>query len=151
MEVCSGRDDLLITHALGSCLGITVHDPVACVGGLLHVMLPDSTIDVGKSADNPFMFVDTGVPALFRTCYAAGAQKARVVVKVAGGACVSGAEDQDFFQIGRRNFAALRKLLWRNGVLLKASDVGGGQSRTMSLHVGTGEVLLRTGGQSFRL
>lgn len=144
MVVSDRADDVMVTHALGSCLGIAIHDPVAQVGGLLHVMLPLSTIDQQKAADNPAMFVDTGVPKLFIECYKAGAQKQRIVVKVAGGACVRGDEKTDFFKIGKRNFVTLRKLLWKNGVLLKRHDIGGNHSRTMSLAVGTGEVTITT-------
>ena len=60
MKISAEKDDLIVTHALGSCLGITIYDPVACVGGMLHVMLPLSTIDPNKAAANPYMFVDTG-------------------------------------------------------------------------------------------
>jgi chemotaxis protein CheD len=151
MKIGVVAGEILITHALGSCLGITIHDPVAGVGGLLHVMLPDSTIDPHKSAQNPAMFVDTGVPRLFHACYNAGAEKGRIVLKVAGGACTSDDEEHDYFKIGKRNVTALRKLLWKNGVLLKASDVGGTKSRTMTLEIGSGEVLLRTNGETTKL
>jgi chemotaxis protein CheD len=144
MKVSVQPGDQLITYALGSCLGIAIHDPEAGVGGLLHVMLPLSTIDPAKAAENPFMFVDTGVPKLFLSCYKARAQKQRLVVKVAGGASVHGDEADDFFQIGKRNFIMLRKLLWKNGVLLKTHDVGGTHSRTMALDIGTGNVTLKT-------
>jgi chemotaxis protein CheD len=146
MKVSAKRVDLLVTHALGSCLGIAVYDPVACVGGLLHVMLPLSTIDPVKAARNPFMFVDTGVPKLFIECYKAGAQKQRLEVRAAGGADSYDREEYDIFQIGKRNFIMLRKLLWKNGVLLKSCDVGGSSSRTMSLKIGTGEVTVKSDG-----
>jgi chemotaxis protein CheD len=148
MKISSDRDDSIITYALGSCLGITVHDPVALVGGMLHVMLPLSTIDLVKSKDNPLMFVDTGVPRLFLEAYKAGARKERLIVKAAGGACSAGKEEDDYFQIGKRNFVMLRKLLWKNGVLLKAHDIGGNQSRTLSLNIGTGEVILKINGST---
>jgi chemotaxis protein CheD len=144
MKISSQPGDQLVTYALGSCLGIAIHDPVVNVGGLLHVMLPLSTIDPAKAAENPSMFVDTGVPQLFISCYKAGAQKQRLVVKVAGGASVHIDEAEDHFQIGKRNFVMLRKLLWKNGVLLKAHDVGGAHSRTMMLDIGSGTVMLKT-------
>ena len=62
MKVSGQRGDIIITHALGSCLGIAAYDPMACVGGLLHVMLPLSAIDPVKAERNPLMFVDTGFP-----------------------------------------------------------------------------------------
>jgi chemotaxis protein CheD len=151
LKVSAQPGDLLITYALGSCLGITIHDPVAGVGGLLHVMLPLSTIDSAKAAANPYMFVDTGVPKLFLECYKLGAQKNRVVVKAAGGACSNENEEEDYFQIGKRNFTMLRKLLWKNGVLLKNYDVGGQRSRTMSLEIGSGEIQLKINGATIIL
>ena len=146
MAVSKDPDDSIITHALGSCLGITIHDPVAQVGGLLHVMLPLSTIDPSKASSRPYMFVDTGVPRLFLECYKLGAQKSRVILKVAGGASSKANPDDDYFEIGKRNFIMLRKLLWKNGMLIKAHDVGGSDSRTMSLAVGTGDVTLKING-----
>lgn len=146
MKISAQPDDQLVTYALGSCLGIAIHDPVVHVGGLLHVMLPLSTIDPAKATENPAMFVDTGVPRLFLACYQAGAQKQRLIVKVAGGASVHGDEVDDHFQIGKRNFVMLRKLLWKNGVLLQAHDVGGTHSRPMTLTIGNGEVSLKTHG-----
>lgn len=121
MRVSANPEDSLITYALGSCLGIAIYDPVARVGGLLHIMLPLATVDPAKAAQNPYMFVDTGVPRLFMECYKAGARKERLTVKVAGGA--SNSDREDCFQIGKRNFTIFRKLLWKNGVLLKAYDV----------------------------
>jgi len=150
MAVSNDPDDVLITYALGSCLGITAHDPVARVGGLLHVMLPTSAGAPEKAEATPWMFVDTGVPRLFDECCRAGAQKGRLVVKVAGGAA-SQTEGEDHFQIGRRNFLALRQLLWRESVLLRAHDVGGNQSRTMALEIGTGLVTLKVDGRTFEL
>ncbi len=148
MKSSSRAGDVLVTHGLGSCLGIAVWDPESRSGALLHAMLPDSTIDPDKALESPFVFIDTGVPRLFRECYRLGGEKSRLVVKVAGGAnCQSFTED-DYFQIGRRNFVTLRKLLWKNNVLIKAYDVGGTQSRTMTLEVGTGVVSLRVNGQS---
>jgi chemotaxis protein CheD len=143
--------DSLITYALGSCLGITIYDPIARVGALLHIMLPDSSIDPAKAQQNPWMFVDTGFPKMIDDCVAAGARKERMILKVAGGACAHGNPDADYFQIGKRNFVMLRKLLWQRGLLLKAYDVGGSHSRTMSLDLVNGEVQLKTGGVSKNL
>lgn len=147
LKVVSAPSERLITYALGSCLGIVIHDPVAGVAGLLHAMLPDSTIDKAKAERNPAMFVDTGVPMLFRESYRLGAKKERMIVKVAGGAHSGATEADDQFQIGKRNFLMLRKLLWKNNVLVHAHDVGGCQtSRTMVVDVATGGVTIRSQG-----
>lgn len=151
LAVTADPDETLITHALGSCLGITVYDPLARVGGLLHVMLPDSTIDPRKAGDRPMMFVDTGVPRLFRDAYALGAHKARLIVKVAGGATTKGDPKDDYFRIGERNFVALRKLLWKNNVLIESYDVGGTHSRTLSISLQTGEVIVHSNGTAVPL
>ena len=147
VKVTDKPDDTLITYALGSCLGIIVHDPVARVAGLLHVMLPSSQIDEAKAKAQPAMFVDTGVPLLFRECYRLGAKKERMTVSVAGGSFSGKSEADDSFQIGKRNMLTLRKLLWKNGVLIHADETGGvQQSRTMSVNVSSGLVQLRTNG-----
>lgn len=146
LKISRSPDDRIITHALGSCLGITVYDPVARVGGLLHVMLPLSTIDASKAAENPFMFVDTGVPRLFLDAYKAGARKERLIVAAAGGSSPTGRSGEDYFQIGNRNVVVLRKLLWKNGVVLKSSDFGGFDARTMWMDMATGEVTVRVNG-----
>jgi chemotaxis protein CheD len=147
MKVARETDDLVITHALGSCLGISIHDPVAGVGGIFHVMLPNASVSPEKAAANPYMFVDTGTPLFFKEAYAAGASKERLKVKVAGGAALGSGED--FFAIGKRNFVTLRKLFWKNSILIAAEDVGGTISRTMSLHVGTGRTWLQSGGKEW--
>jgi chemotaxis protein CheD len=151
MKISSRPDDVLITYALGSCLGIAIYDAVAKVGGLLHVMLPVSSVNPSKAADNPMMFVDTGVPELFKACYQAGAKKERLVVKVAGGASLHQNSENDQFQIGKRNFLMLRKLLWKNNVLIESCDVGERHSRTMSLDIATGEVILKINNQETKL
>lgn len=146
MRISSSPEDEIITYALGSCLGITLYDPVAHVGAMVHVMLPSSSIDPVKAAMNPCMFVDTGVKNLFLESYKVGALRNRLVVVAAGGACANGLEQDDYFQIGKRNVTVLRSLLWKNGIILKSSDFGGNLARTMSLDVGTGKVLIRING-----
>jgi chemotaxis protein CheD len=147
MCVSNDTRDVLVAHALGSCLGITLYDPVAGVAGLLHVMLPLSSIDPSKARACPFMFVDTGVPIFFRAAYARGADKRRLVVKVAGGASIAQLTNGSEV-IGRRNFVVLKKLLWQNGILVTADEVGGRTARTMSIEVRTGVVTISNAGVS---
>ncbi len=147
MKVSANKGDLIVTHALGSCLGIVAYDSAAGVGGLLHAMLPLSTIDPEKALQNPYMFVDTGFPRLLLECFKTGAQKQRLEIRVAGGANSYGGEGGDLFQIGKRNLIILRKLLWKDGLLLRSYDVGGSNSRTMSLEIGTGKVTIKSNGE----
>ncbi|HYG34189.1 MAG TPA: chemotaxis protein CheD [Clostridia bacterium] len=134
----------IVTYSLGSCLGITVYDPVQKVGGLLHVMLPDSTIDSQKAAISPFMFVDTGVPRLFHAVCQLGAERRRLQIKVAGGAQFLDAAG--IFNIGDRNQRALNDLLARNGYSIQARDVGGVVSRTVRLDLANGKFSIRCPG-----
>jgi len=150
MKMASQPGDIIVTHALGSCLGITIHDATAAVGGILHVMMPLSNTNPDKAKANPYMFVDTGVPAFFRQAYAAGAQKRRLVVTVAGGANVQNVGN-DSFAIGKRNYTILKKILWKNGVMIAVEDVGGSHARTMYLEIGSGRVWLSTAGLSKEL
>ncbi len=138
------REDVLVTHALGSCLGLMVYDPVAQVGGLLHAMLPLSSINPQKARANPFMFVDTGVPVLFKTLYSMGGRKSRLIVKAAG--CGRPLGNDEMFKIGERNYTVLKKLLWKNNVLLESQDVGGAASRTVHFDLSTGRTTISSGG-----
>ncbi len=132
----------LITHSLGSCIGVTVWDPEVRVGGMIHYMLPESSLSPQKAKANPAMFADSGVPALFRAAYELKAVKKRLVVKVAGGAQLL--DDNGIFNIGKRNYVMLRKMFWKNNILIDGEDVGGSVSRTVRLNVDTGRVMLKT-------
>jgi chemotaxis protein CheD len=140
-RVCGDKNTSLVTYSLGSCLGVAIWDPEAHVGGLLHYMLPDSTISPEKAKANPAMFADTGIPSLFRAAYELGAQKKRIIVKVAGGSSLL--DDNGTFNIGKRNYVALRKIFWKNGILIEADHVGGSLSRTMKLEVNTGRCTVK--------
>jgi chemotaxis protein CheD len=145
LQVSRERDAVLVTYALGSCLCVLVYDPVARVGGLLHAMLPRADADPAAARERPGLYVDTGVPALFRACYALGARKERLLVRLAGAASVhDGGRDQ--FQVGRRNLLTARQLFWKNNVLIHAQDVGGSGWRTVKLDVATGDVVVRSTG-----
>jgi chemotaxis protein CheD len=146
MKLSTQPGDVIITHALGSCLGLAVHDPVHGVGGMLHVMMPLSQTNPEKAKANPFMFVDTGVPTFFRSLYKAGAEKAKLIVKVAGGANIHGSTT-DRFAIGKKNYIMLKKMLWKNEVMIESEEIGGGDARTMHLEIGSGRVWLSTGGR----
>lgn len=131
----------LVTYALGSCIGVTVFDPAARVGGMLHFMLPQSTLSPEKAKTNPCMFADAGVPLLFQKAYELGARKERLVVCAAGGAEILA--DEGHFKIGSRNRTMLRKLFWKNSVLLASEDTGGTHSRTMTLRLSDGQVTVK--------
>jgi chemotaxis protein CheD len=142
--VTSDPTATVVTYALGSCIGVTVYDPVAKVGGLLHFMLPSAELNKDKAAANPAMFGDIGIPLLFKTAYEKGAKKERLIVCAAGGAEVL--SDDGHFKIGSRNRTLVRKIFWKNGILLSADETGGSNSRTLSLRMTDGAVAVRTQG-----
>lgn len=143
MKVSGDPAEVLATFALGSCVGLTLYDPVARVGGLLHSMLPLSRIDPAKASLNPSMFVDTGVPALLQALFDRGAQRRHLVAKLAGASQVL--DSGGVFNIGERNRIVLRKILWKNDILVSGEDVGGCAPRSLFLHIDSGKSVLRVG------
>ena len=146
LHVASTAGDEIVTYALGSCLGITMYDPISKVGGLVHVMLPDSSIDTVKAQKQPGMFVDTGMPALLDEMTRTGANRDRIRIAVAGGASAR-MSGKDHFQIGERNVRALEAWMAAAGLRLVAQEVGGTNcARTMTLAVASGSVEIRADG-----
>ena len=141
--------DTLVTYALGSCLALMIYDPVEKVGGLLHAMLPHSKINPVKAQLNPYIFVDTGVPLLFREVYTLGGKKSRMIVKAAG--CATPLDNVEMFKIGERNFILLNRLLLKNNVSLNSKDVGGSISRTVYFDLATGQVVIGSRGEKREL
>ena len=134
----------LITYALGSCIGITLYDPVIKLGGLLHIMLPKAG---DQGAATPFKFADTGIREMIRKMAAYGGMSRRYVCKIAGGA--------QMFQmtgpignIGERNIASVRSELAAQQIRIQGEDVGKNYARTMLMDVGTGTVRVRTMGRN---
>ncbi len=136
--------DVLLTHPLGCCLGLTVYDPVTRIGGLLHAMLPLSKINLAKARINPFMFVDTGIPALFDKLGEQDVLKANMVVKAAG--CGNPMGKKEVFKIGKRNYHVLQEMLVKAGIRLRAEDVGGTASRAVQLDLATGQTIINSNG-----
>ncbi len=136
---CAVSNDVnttLITYALGSCVGLALFDPFASVGGLLHVMLPEASMDANRSARQPCLFADTGLAVLLDRTAKLGAVKSRLCVWLAGGSAVM--DDRGIFNIGKRNELAMRKALWKAGLMVHGEDVGGNHSRTVRLDLSRG-------------
>lgn len=146
MAVSNNPTVTLSTYSLGSCLGVAIYDPEVRVGGLLHAMLPDSGIDAGKAQTQPAMFINSGIPLLFRSAYQLKADKRRMVISVAGGAQIM--DNSGFFNIGRRNYEMLTRIFQEHGLTIVAEHVGGLVSRSMYLDLATGEVRLKISGQT---
>lgn len=132
----------IVTYSLGSCIGVTAYDPEVGVGGMIHYMLPLSKTSPDKARIKPAMFADTGIPILFKQLFELGAVKDRLIVKVAGGSLLM--DKNKVFNIGERNYLILRKLLWKNNILINSEDVGGNLPRTIKLEVKTGRVTVKS-------
>lgn len=143
-KVSKNAEDLLVTYSLGSCVGVAIHDPEAGVGGIIHCMLPLASVDKTKADTRPFMFVDSGMMRFLTMLFDLGCSRANLVVKVAG--CARILDNSNLFRIGERNYTVLRKVLWKNGLMIKSEQIGGSLSRTLRLEVGSGRCLLRSSG-----
>lgn len=130
--------DVLVTYALGSCVGICIVDPVTKVGGLSHIMLPSSTLNPQGNI-NPMRFADTAIPMLLRKMEAAGALRVRMKAKIAGGAQMfSAIGNGSLANIGARNVEAVKSALAKERIPIIAEDTGKNYGRTVHFSPGDG-------------
>ena len=133
----------LISYGLGSCVGIALYDSIAKVGGLAHIMLPDST--QARSAENPAKFADTALPLMLSEKLKLGATKSRVIAKIAGGAQMfTFANATDIMRVGERNAEAVRLILKKIDIRIIADDTGGNYGRTVELKLENGIYRVKT-------
>jgi chemotaxis protein CheD len=143
-QMSNDPNSVLVTYSLGSCIAASFFDPAVHVGGMIHYQLPNSSMDPERAVRDPFMFADTGMKLLLDHLFAAGANRSRLVVKLAGGAAM--ANGPKGFEIGNRNFLSARKVLWQFGLMIKGQEVGGNVPRNMYLDIGTGTVSIKYNG-----
>ncbi len=135
--------DVIISYGLGSCIGISLYDPQSKVGGLLHIMLPDST--QSRASENPAKFADTGIPLMVDEVVKLGAARSRLVAKIAGGSQMFAfANATDIMRVGARNADAVKRILKELKIPLKAEDVGGNYGRTVQIDLQTGVYKVKT-------
>lgn len=146
MGISSNSAETLVTYSLGSCVGVALYDPVKKIGGIIHCMLPLSSADPVKAQANPCLYVDTGMTKFLNAFYERGVEKKNIICKVAGAG--SPIDDKGIFQIGERNYAVLRKILWKNNILIKSELILGKTSKTLFLTMETGRTFLRIDGKS---
>lgn len=149
MRITNRPAHILVTHSLGSCLGLVVFDPSARVGGLIHCLLPVAREAREGRRSNPCMYVNTGVPHMIKAMYAKGAKRERLIIKAAG--CGRMINVSNTFDTGAANLAALNKLLGLNGLHLSGSDVGGSIPRTVRLYMDTGRVVVSSCGKNWEI
>ena len=145
----SAAEDEIKTYALGSCVAVVVWDKLRKAGGMIHIALPEGQINPEKARDKPGYFADTGLPVLFSELKKAGANRNSCWVKLIGGASIL--DENHTFDIGRRNALAVKKYLWKIGLALTSEDIGGSISRTVSLNVATGDLVVSNGSKRWTL
>jgi len=142
-------DERLVTYSLGSCIALALHDPTVGAAGLIHAMLPTSSIDPARAASEPGRFTDTAVTEVLARMFELGARRSTLTAKVIGAA--TQVDQHGLFRIGERNLAVLRRVLWKNDILIAAQDTGGAVSRTVVLETGTGRTLVKSNGATREL
>ncbi len=139
------QEGVLITYALGSCIGVSFYDPMIKLGALLHIMLPEKS---GAKDGNVYKFADTGIRETLRKLSAFGATKSRMVCKIAGGAKMFEMKGSGGLgNIGERNAQNVKRILMSEGLRVSSEDVGANYARTMLLDVATGQVYIRSAGR----
>jgi len=144
-EVSTDPRQILLTYALGSCVGVAIWNRKTHATALLHAMLPDSTLDAVRAKQNPHVFVDSGLAAMVAEMSASADSPRDLVVKIAGGASL--VDSARRFLVGEKNVAAVRTHIAKHGLTIEGEDTGGNGSRTMMLHAMTGRVSLRRGSE----
>jgi len=143
MNVVRG-DDSIITYALGSCVGIALHDSARKIAGLAHILMPSSS-DVRDTNINIMKYADTAIPELLRRMERAGASAFNISAKLAGGAqmfSMGNASPQ--FNIGERNIETSREILGKLRLKIAAQDVGENYGRTVELFASSGIYRIKT-------
>jgi chemotaxis protein CheD len=144
-EWAVGREGVIVSLGLGSCVAIMLHDPRACIGGMAHVLLPSKSLS--HDQDKPAKFPETAVPFLVQRLVAAGADRHRLVAKLAGGASMfAQLMTPGAVQMGERNIAASRSVLREAAIPIIGESVGGERGRSVRFHVADGHVESHTVG-----
>lgn len=145
LNVCVSPDRIT-TLGLGSCVGIAIRDPVTKIGGLAHIMLPDSTT-IRNNSNIP-KFADTGIEELVKQVTRRGASRARLVAKIAGGAQMFGFNsNSEMVRVGERNVQATKKKLAQMKIPILAEDTGKNFGRTVIFYPETGDFVIRAVGK----
>jgi chemotaxis protein CheD len=143
IAVSSDAAEVLVAYGLGSCVGVSAYDPVAHVGGLAHILLPEANGSAAATRE-PAWHAAAGITNLLKDLAAAGASPGRLVVKLAGGAAVLGEANAAKFRIGERNAEAVTELLKQRGIRPSGTALGGVKGRTVELHLASGKTFVRT-------
>ncbi len=126
---------MLITYALGSCIGICLYDQRIKLAAMVHIMLP---LNMEPGRKNTFKYADTGLRETLRLMESKGASRARITAKIAGGAKMFELSGGNLGNIGQRNIESVHLNLKKEGIQLLKEDVGGSVARTLLFDPATG-------------
>lgn len=136
---------ILITYALGSCVGVCIYDPVLRLAGMVHIMLP---LNLEPDKGHVFKYADTGIAATVKRLEAFGGARSRMISKIAGGAKMFDIPGGSLGSIGMRNIESVKLILKKEGIRLVKEDVGLNHARTLSFDSNTGEGRIRAYGHN---
>ncbi|MDF2951107.1 MAG: CheD [Anaerocolumna sp.] len=149
LNICASPD-AITTLGLGSCVGIVLYDATSKIAGLVHVMLPDS--NKIRNNENVAKFADTGIDALIDKMKILGANRSRLIAKIAGGAQMFAFNaNNDMLRIGDRNVEASKQKLNALGIKLLAEDTGLNYGRTIVFYPENGELHIKSVGKPLKI
>lgn len=149
MKFARAKRGVIRTYSLGSCIGVTLYDAKAGVGGMIHIQLPEPLEHNDDSDKKPAKYARTGIPAFIDHMIKNGAHPSRMEARIAGGSKINDANN--WFEIGQKNYRLSRKLIECRGIQIMSEDVGDKIPRTMTLHLDTGTVALQSTGRKWLL
>jgi len=141
--------DEIKTYALGSCVAVILYDKKTKIAGMIHIALPDSAVNTEKAQSLPGYFADTGLPLLLKEFKKLGGERKTTIIKIAGGSNIM--DENKTFDIGKRNAIAVKRFLWKQGLGVMKEDIGGNISRTVSIDIDTGKVILSNAEEKWEL
>lgn len=144
MVVSASRTVKLISYSLGSCIGLSAHDPERRLGGMINIMLPECD-DRKICEESPLMFAETGLPLFFKELCDSGAEKSRLIINIAGGASLF--NESNRLDIGQKNCDFVISYLEENGYVIKSKSIRGTASRSMELEINSGKVTVTIPGE----
>ena len=147
--VSMNKEDLIKTYALGSCVAVIAYDRDSKTAGMMHIALPESSVNEERARTSPGYFADTGLPVFLKEMKWYSGMQNRRWIKIVGGASIM--DDSRRFDIGKRNVLAIKKCLWKNRFGIIREEIGGKVSRTVSVSVETGELIVSSKGEKWTL
>lgn len=142
LQISNNPNHILACYGLGSCIGLAAYDPHLKIGGMLHIVLPSGKGFINNKSI--FKFADTGIPAMIEEMSKIGASTNNLIIKIAGGARMVNGVNNGFMDIGEKNIESVYFTIHKLGMKIHAEDIRGNWGRSMWLHIGSGQILVKT-------